>query len=259
MRCSLRKTTAELPSCLFSTAMAKRRRSMSVARPSFPMESARSAARCSRASLSGCNSMAARNSARAGSGLPFSKYFSARSISLETSAMAASDFMTQCGRVHVTLAAKNDEKGECTPEHAHIDNSPFIRQADPGVPSRRFLRMLGRILEWKERPEMALTKRQRQIYDFIADFVRENGYSPSFEEIGAGLGLSSLATVHKHINNLEAKKLLRRDYNRSRSIDVLPLPPELPVRARAFSPDSFELPLLGRIAAGRPIEQMETP
>ena len=102
---------------------------------------------------------------------------------------------------------------------------------------------------------MALTKRQRQIYDFIAEFVRSNGYSPSFEEIGAGLGLSSLATVHKHINNLEAKKLLRRDYNRSRSIDVLPLP----AGARALSLDSFELPLLGRIAAGRPIEQMETP
>ncbi len=120
---------------------------------------------------------------------------------------------------------------------------------------------------------MALTKRQRQIYDFIAEFVHSNGYSPSFEEIGAGLGLSSLATVHKHINNLEAKKLLRRDYNRSRSIDVLPLPPELypsspttgapgtpwPARARGFSLDSFELPLLGRIAAGKPIEQMETP
>jgi len=106
---------------------------------------------------------------------------------------------------------------------------------------------------------MALTKRQRQIYDFIAEFVHSNGYSPSFEEIGAGMGLSSLATVHKHINNLEAKKLLRRDYNRSRSIDVLPLPPELPARARAFSLDSFELPLLGRIAAGKPIEQVETP
>ena len=106
---------------------------------------------------------------------------------------------------------------------------------------------------------MALTKRQRQIYDFIAEFVHSNGYSPSFEEIGAGLGLSSLATVHKHINNLEAKKLLRRDYNRSRSIDVLPLPPELPAHARGFSLDSFELPLLGRIAAGKPIEQMETP
>jgi repressor LexA len=106
---------------------------------------------------------------------------------------------------------------------------------------------------------MALTKRQRQIYDFIADFVQTNGYSPSFEEIGAALGLSSLATVHKHINNLEAKKLLRRDYNRSRSIDVLPLPEGIPSRARPVDVSAFELPLVGRIAAGRPIEQVETP
>jgi len=106
---------------------------------------------------------------------------------------------------------------------------------------------------------MALTKRQRQIYDFIAEFVQSNGYSPSFEEIGAALGLSSLATVHKHINNLEAKKLLRRDYNRSRSIDVLPLPEGLPDRARPVAVSSFELPLVGRIAAGKPIEHVETP
>ena len=68
---------------------------------------------------------------------------------------------------------------------------------------------------------MALTRRQRQVYDFLAHFVDENGYSPSFEEIGEGLGLSSLATVHKHISNLEEKGLLKRDYNRSRSIDLL--------------------------------------
>ena len=69
---------------------------------------------------------------------------------------------------------------------------------------------------------MAITKRQRQVYDFISDFVQRNGYSPSFEEIGEGMGLSSLATVHKHISNLEKKGLLTRDYNRSRSIDLLP-------------------------------------
>ena len=106
---------------------------------------------------------------------------------------------------------------------------------------------------------MALTKRQRQIYDFIADFVQSNGYSPSFEEIGAALGLSSLATVHKHINNLEAKKLLRRDYNRSRSIDLLPLPEGIPSRARPVAVSTLEWPLVGRIAAGKPIEQVETP
>ena len=70
---------------------------------------------------------------------------------------------------------------------------------------------------------MAITKRQRQVYDFIHDFVQQHGYSPSFEEIGAGLDLSSLATVHKHITNLERKGLLKRDYNRSRSIDLLPV------------------------------------
>ena len=69
---------------------------------------------------------------------------------------------------------------------------------------------------------MAITKRQRQVYDFISEFVQRNGYSPSFEEIGEGLDLSSLATVHKHISNLEKKGLLTRDYNRSRSIDLLP-------------------------------------
>lgn len=102
---------------------------------------------------------------------------------------------------------------------------------------------------------MALTRRQRQVYDFIAGFVREHGYSPSFEEIGSALGLSSLATVHKHISNLETKGLLKRDYNRSRSIDVLPLRP----RTRPAATEGMVLPLVGRIAAGKPIEQVEQP
>jgi len=106
---------------------------------------------------------------------------------------------------------------------------------------------------------MALTKRQRQVYDFISEFVHSNGYSPSFEEIGSALGLSSLATVHKHINNLESKKMLRRDYNRSRSIDLLPLPTRIQERTRESGNGSFELPLVGRIAAGKPIEQVEIP
>jgi repressor LexA len=102
---------------------------------------------------------------------------------------------------------------------------------------------------------MALTKRQRQVYDFIANFVARQRYSPSFEEIGAGLGLSSLATVHKHISNLEEKGLLKRDYNRSRSIDLLPIK----TRTRPAAAASLELPLVGRIAAGRPVEQLENP
>lgn len=110
---------------------------------------------------------------------------------------------------------------------------------------------------------MALTKRQKQVYDFIADFVTRNGYSPSFEEIGQGMQLSSLATVHKHISNLEKKGLLKRDYNRSRSIDVLPpkgaLKKSLAAAAAAAAPAAQALPLLGRIAAGRPVETLENP
>jgi repressor LexA len=104
---------------------------------------------------------------------------------------------------------------------------------------------------------MAITKRQRQVYDFIHGFVQKNGYSPSFEEIGDGLGLSSLATVHKHISNLEKKGLLKRDYNRSRSIDVLPVRGLFKRQAKA--PSEIALPLLGRIAAGQPIEAVENP
>jgi repressor LexA len=104
---------------------------------------------------------------------------------------------------------------------------------------------------------MAITKRQREVYDFISGFVQQNGYSPSFEEIGHGLGLSSLATVHKHVSNLEKKGLLRRDYNRSRSIDVLPVRGLFKRQAKV--PSEIALPLMGRIAAGQPIEAVETP
>ena len=100
---------------------------------------------------------------------------------------------------------------------------------------------------------MALTRRQRQVYDFIDSFVRNKGYSPSFEEIGQGLGLNSLATVHKHISNLEKKGVLKRDYNRSRSIDVVPQRG----RMKQLATDSPSIPLVGRIAAGSPVEAIE--
>ena len=106
---------------------------------------------------------------------------------------------------------------------------------------------------------MAITKRQREIYDFIARFVAERGYSPSFEEIGEGTDLSSLATVHKHITNLEKKGLLKRDYNRSRSIDVLPPRGALKKSMAVAASVGAELPLMGRIAAGRPVEALQNP
>jgi len=102
---------------------------------------------------------------------------------------------------------------------------------------------------------MAITRRQRELYDFISRFVAENGYSPSFEEIKVGMGLSSLATVHKHVTNLEKKGLLTRDYNRSRSIDLLP--PKGKLKQSMAVNTAVVLPLVGRIAAGRPIEAVE--
>ena len=97
---------------------------------------------------------------------------------------------------------------------------------------------------------MAVTRRQKEVVDFLESFVARNGYSPSFEEIARGMGLKSLATVHKHVTNLEKKGLLDRVHNRSRSIDVLP------PGARTRSSD--RVPLAGRIAAGVPVEALET-
>jgi repressor LexA len=102
---------------------------------------------------------------------------------------------------------------------------------------------------------MAITRRQRELYDFISRFVAEKQYSPSFEEIKEGMGLSSLATVHKHVTNLEKKGLLTRDYNRSRSIDLLP--PKGKLKQSMAVNTGLVLPLVGRIAAGRPIEAVE--
>ncbi len=70
---------------------------------------------------------------------------------------------------------------------------------------------------------MALTKRQKQVLDFIAKFVDDNGYCPSFEEIARGLELASLATVHKHISVLESKNYLKRGFNQSRSLELRPV------------------------------------
>ena len=104
---------------------------------------------------------------------------------------------------------------------------------------------------------MAITRRQRQLYDFISEFVQKNGYSPSYEEIRVALGLNSLATVHKHVSNLEKKGLLTRDYNRSRSIDLLP--PKGRLKQAMSVNTAMVLPIMGRIAAGQPIEAVQNP
>lgn len=94
---------------------------------------------------------------------------------------------------------------------------------------------------------MKLTRRQREIYDYLAEFIERNGYAPSLEEIAERFGLSSVATVHEHLENLQAKGALQRDPHRSRAI-------ELTGPRAATRPSAVELPLLGRVAAGRPLE-----
>lgn len=94
---------------------------------------------------------------------------------------------------------------------------------------------------------MALTRRQREVYDYIVEFVEENGYSPSLEEIGSHFDLASVATVHKHVQHLVSKGFLRKAWNRSRSLE--------PVAETAS--DAPEIPLLGTVAAGSPIEAIE--
>ena len=101
---------------------------------------------------------------------------------------------------------------------------------------------------------MALTKRQKQVLDLVAKLVDENGYSPSYEEIARGLGLASLATVHKHITALVNKNYLKRGHNQSRSLE---LGPKYAQEQRRIRHDVLEVPLLGRIAAGSPVETVE--
>lgn len=96
---------------------------------------------------------------------------------------------------------------------------------------------------------MHLTRRQKHIYDFIVAFIDRNGYAPSIVEIGERFGLSSPATIHKHLTNLEAKGLIRRHKNMSRAIEMIP--------QKGDGGAMTEVPLLGQIAAGFPIESYE--
>jgi repressor LexA len=95
---------------------------------------------------------------------------------------------------------------------------------------------------------MALTRRQKEILDFIESFLDTHGYSPSFEEIAAFFQYRSLATVHEHLSNLESKGYIRKSYNESRSIELA----RTEMRLAAV-----DLPLLGTVAAGQPIEAVE--
>src|SRR5215207_8972957 len=95
---------------------------------------------------------------------------------------------------------------------------------------------------------MTLTRKQKQMWDYLQEYIMANGYAPTLEEIGAHFGLSSLATVHKHLTNLEHKGVIARKWNLSRAIELTPPQPVS---------QAIALPLLGRVAAGVPIEAIE--
>ena len=95
---------------------------------------------------------------------------------------------------------------------------------------------------------MTLTRKQKQMWDYLQEYIVANGYAPTLEEIGAHFGLSSLATVHKHLTNLEHKGVIARKWNLSRAIELTPPQPVS---------QAIALPLLGRVAAGVPIEALE--
>lgn len=97
----------------------------------------------------------------------------------------------------------------------------------------------------REREIVTLTKRQKELLDFIEGYIRRNGFAPTLDETGKYFGLTSLATVHKHLTNLESKGFIRRRSGMSRALEVVP---------RKRRAEAVELPLLGIAAAGRPIE-----
>ena len=98
---------------------------------------------------------------------------------------------------------------------------------------------------------MSLTKRQKEILDFIRGFIGEKGYSPSIEEIGAHFGFASPNAVFKHLKALEKRGFIHRHTHSARSIEIVGGTPN-----NAFD-QVVELPLAGTIAAGRPIDAIE--
>ena len=94
-----------------------------------------------------------------------------------------------------------------------------------------------------------LTKRQKQMVDYLENYIEEHGYAPTLAEVGEYFGLSSLATVHKHLRNLENKGFIRRTHNHSRALEI--------VSKSNGAPAARELPLLGQVAAGAPISAIE--
>lgn len=97
---------------------------------------------------------------------------------------------------------------------------------------------------------VTLYKKQKQILDFISQYIQINGYSPTLQEIADSMNLSSLATVHEHLQALERKNIIKRYEGAVRGIEIV----DSSVNS---SLNAIELPLIGYIAAGEPIEAIE--
>jgi len=94
---------------------------------------------------------------------------------------------------------------------------------------------------------MYLTKRQKEILDYLTQYIETYAYAPSIDEIREHFKLGSLATVHKHLTTLEQKRVIRREPNQSRSIELVP--------TTDFNRSGLvRVPMVGTIAAGEPIE-----
>ncbi|MCI8545213.1 MAG: transcriptional repressor LexA [Bacilli bacterium] len=99
-----------------------------------------------------------------------------------------------------------------------------------------------------------LTKRQEEILSFIKEYIVSHGYPPTIREICKAMDVSSPATVHAHLNNLEAKGFIKKEDTKNRAIELL-VPNEFDIK----DPEVIEVPLLGKITAGSPIEAIEQP
>ena len=91
-----------------------------------------------------------------------------------------------------------------------------------------------------------LTKRQREIFDYVKTYAREHGYPPTVRDIGKAIGLTSSSTVHAHLANLEKLGVLKRDPTKPRAIEVL-----VDKAKAVVTPNG--LPLVGEVAAGQPV------
>ena len=97
-----------------------------------------------------------------------------------------------------------------------------------------------------------LTNRQKDVLDYIKSYVATHGYPPAVREIGTALGLNSPATIQSHINALESKGYIKKTNSKYRSLEIVG-------NNEYINEDVVEVPLLGKVTAGSPIEAIETP